>query len=673
MKVLHFPLAKVSLCFMAGIICCHFLHCEPWRVLLALAFLLVLLVSVHFLTVSYPKTKWFFGFLVGVFSFTSGMGALSIHDVRFDQNHYIHHIKKSDEKHLLTVTLRERLKSSAQYSRYVAIVKNIDDRPATGKILLHFDKTQSPGYFSIGAKLRISGKIALPKPPANPDQFDYGKYLANKSILAQMHPYEPVAINHHFDKDAFFYADALRNRILRNLQKAHFNPTQLAVIAALVLGQQQDISAEILHDYQLAGAIHILSVSGLHVGFILLFLNFVLDRLPKTRATAVLKLCIIWFALWGFAVLAGLSPSVVRSVTMFSFVALGMHLKRQTNIFHTLLVSMLLILLFEPSFLFDIGFQLSYLALFFILWLQPIFLKWYKPDNQIVEYFWQLLTVSFAAQIGTLPLSLYYFHQFPGLFFVTNLVIIPFLGVIMGLGVAVMLLAALNWVPAFLAVPLEWSIAMLNKIIGWIASVESFIFEDIPFNAAMLTSAYVLIVVWVFCLEKCNFIRLVWALAALLLFESCYFGSKWTRRAEREWIVFNARKTTLIAERTGDKVTLHCNDAAYQKKLLTPFLIANFSEIKATKPLQNAAYFKSQKILLIDSLAVYPKDVCPDVVVLRQSPKINLDRLLDYCKPKVIVADASNFKSYVKRWERTCNQQKIPFHATAEKGFYRLK
>jgi competence protein ComEC len=148
---------------------------------------------------------------------------------------------------------------------------------------------------------------------------------------------------------------------------------------------------------------------------------------------------------------------------------------------------------------------------------------------------------------------------------VTNLVIIPFLGVIMGLGVAVMLLAALNWVPAFLAVPLEWSIAMLNKIIGWIASVESFIFEDIPFNAAMLTSAYVLIVVWVFCLEKCNFIRLVWALAALLLFESCYFGSKWTRRAEREWIVFNARKTTLIAERTGDKVTLHCNDAAYQK------------------------------------------------------------------------------------------------------------
>jgi len=187
------------------------------------------------------------------------------------------------------------------------------------------------------------------------------------------------------------------------------------------------------------------------------------------------------------------------------------------------------------------------------------------------------------------------------------------------------------------------------------------------------TSAYLLIVALVFCFEKCNLGRLAWALAALLLFEAGYFASKWTRRNEREWIVFNARKTTLIAQRDGDKVTVRSNQSKDQKRLLAPFLIANFSEITATKPLQNTAYFKSKKILLIDSLALYPNDVCPDVVLLRQSPKINLERLLADCKPKVIVADASNFKSYVKRWERTCNQQKIPFHATAEKGFYRLK
>jgi competence protein ComEC len=192
------------------------------------------------------------------------------------------------------------------------------------------------------------------------------------------------------------------------------------VVSALILGQQQDISKEILKDYQYAGAIHILSVSGLHVGFILLFITFLLKPLRKDKLGNTIRLLTIIISLWGFAILAGLSPSVVRSVTMFSFVAVGMYLKRSTNIFHTLLVSMFLILFFQPSFLFDVGFQLSYLSLFFILWLQPVISNLWEPKNKIVSYFWDILTVSFAAQIGAFPLSIFYFHQFPGLFFINK-------------------------------------------------------------------------------------------------------------------------------------------------------------------------------------------------------------------------------------------------------------
>ena len=217
---------------------------------------------------------------------------------------------------------------------------------------------------------------------------------------------------------------------------------KLQVVSALILGQQQDISKEILKDYQYAGAIHILSVSGLHVGFILLFITFLLRPLPKNKYGNWIRLLAILLGLWGFAIIAGLSPSVIRSATMFSFVAIGMNLKRSTNIFHTLLVSLFIILLFKPSFLFDVGFQLSYLSLFFILWIQPLLSKIWIPKNKILRYFWDILTVSFAAQIGALPLSIYYFHQFPGLFFVTNIIILPFLSIIMGLGVFVMTLAA---------------------------------------------------------------------------------------------------------------------------------------------------------------------------------------------------------------------------------------
>jgi competence protein ComEC len=152
-----------------------------------------------------------------------------------------------------------------------------------------------------------------------------------------------------------------------------------------------------------------------------------------------------------FGIVAGLAPSVVRSVTMFSFVAIGQHLRRSVNIYHTLLGSILLILLVQPKFLFDVGFQLSYLALFFILWLHPLLSRLLEPKNKILKYIWEILSVSFAAQIGTLPLSLYYFHQFPGLFFITNLVIIPLTGFIMGLGVVVMVLAFVNLCPYFLS------------------------------------------------------------------------------------------------------------------------------------------------------------------------------------------------------------------------------
>jgi competence protein ComEC len=376
--------------------------------------------------------------------------------------------------------------------------------------------------------------------------------------------------------------------------------------------------------------------------------------------------------LWGFAVLAGLSPSVIRSVTMFSFVAVGLHLKRQSNIFHTLLVSLFLILLFEPSFLFDVGFQLSYVALFSILWMQPLFQAIWQPKNKITNYFWQILTVSFAAQIGTLPLSLYYFHQFSGLFFITNVVVIPFLSVIMALGIVVMLLASVDFVPQFLAILLEWLIAILNKIIGSIASWEQFVLKDIPLNAMLLLSLYFLIIALVFCFKKASFKRIAIVLIAILLLQTSYFGSRWKAQQQEEWIVFNVKRATLIAARNGNAVTVFTNNELRKNNPLQSYLMANFCEIDTVKPIANLASFRNKKILIIDSLGNYPKAVNPDVMLLRDSPKINLDRVFKTCKPKVMVADASNYKSYIALWKATCLKEKIPFHHTDEKGFYSL-
>ena len=419
-----------------------------------------------------------------------------------------------------------------------------------------------------------------------------------------------------------------------------------------------------------------MSVSGLHVGFILLFITFLLKPLRKNKVGNTIRLVTIIISLWGFAILAGLSPSVVRSVTMFSFVAVGMHLKRSTNIFHTLLVSIFLILLFQPSFLFDVGFQLSYVALFFIFWLQPLLENLWTPNNKIAIYFWEILTVSFAAQIGAFPLSIYYFHQFPGLFFVTNLIIIPFLSVIMALGVFVMVLAAFDYVPIIPAKILEYSIYILNKTINWVASFEQFIIKDIPFNWQILLSLYLLIVAVIIWFKKPTYHKLAFALIALFLFQTTFIVTRWNNQNQAEWIVFNMKKNTLITERTGEKVVAFCNDSIRKEIATNPtlksYLIANFSSVSNKKKIQNVFYFKDKKILILDSLGVYAKNINPDIIVITQSPKFNLERLLQTYKPEMIVADASNFKTYIKVWEATCRKEKIPFHATGEKGFYRL-
>ena len=677
MKVLQFPLARITIGFVTGILVAYYFKPAVSFVFSTLFIAVFVFVIAYFLSKRNSVNAIYFGLATYFLAFNIGTSTQIIHTDSFQESNYVHVKSIFDKTHLVSVTVREKLRSSAYNDRYIVLVNQIDDKKKTGRILLNVQKDSLNHPFEIGTHLQINGSLYQNSPVKNPNQFDYGKYLESKQIYAQIYAdASEMKIGSIVQKDVWYYTSRLRTKIIRNLEKSKFNKAELHVAIALILGQQQDISPEIIRDYQFAGAVHILSVSGLHIGFILFFVTFLLKPFPNTRRGSFIKLIIILLSLSSFGLIAGLAPSVLRSVTMFSFVAIGMYLRRSTNIFHTLLVSMLLILLVQPSFLFDVGFQLSYVALFFILWLQPLLSQLWTPKNLISKYFWDILTVSFAAQIGAFPLSIYYFHQFPGLFFVTNLVIIPFLSVIMGLGVLVMVLAAFDYVPLFLAKLLEWSIFILNKIINSIASLEQFIIEEIPFNWQLLLSVYLLIVTTIIWFKKPSFNRLVLAMLTLIIFQITFFQTHWTIQNQRELVVFNSKKNTLIVVRNGENITLYANDSllktASKNKTFTSYSMGNFSSLKTKKRLQNLIYFNGKKILVMDSVGVYPKNIRPDIVVFTQSPKINFERFLQTTKPKMIVADASNFRTIQKHWKATCLKQKIPFHATGEKGFYRL-
>ncbi len=671
MNWFQFPLIKIALWFVGGILFATKIQMPIPVFITAISFCVISsVILLHISSSTLQKTL--FGFTLYGFAFAIGSTTHYIHTDTNDRAHYLYAI--TDNEQILHLTLRERLKPSQYADRYVAVVNQIDHKPTFGKILINLSASKDNRIFHIGSQLRVQGTISKHKAPRNPSQFDYGRYLTNKAIAAQLYTdVQSVKVNPKSAHDIWFYADRLRTNIISNL-KGHIKPNELAVLNALILGQQQDISSDTLKDFQYAGAVHILSVSGLHVGFLLIFLNLLLKPLPNHSKGRVLKFFIIVTFLWLFAVLAGLSPSVVRSVTMFSFVALGMCIRRGTNIFHTLVISIILILLFEPSFLFDVGFQLSYIALFFILWLQPALSALWTPKYKVVKYFWDIITVSVAAQVGALPLSIYYFHQFPGLFFVTNLLVIPFITIIMALGCLIMIMAALNYVPTSPAKTLEYAIYSMNEIIHFVASFESFIIQDIPLNMYLLLCFYLLIISTIIWYTKPSFNKLVFVGCSIITVQMAYLITLYEIQKQSELIVFHEKENTLLTVRNGQEINAYVSKSDTKvAHSLQAYTTAQFSRLSQQKALRNTISFGKKRLLLIDSSGTYPRRNNPDILILTQSPKMNLDRLLAKFRPEIVIADGSNYKSYAKRWEQTCSKQKIPFHFTSEKGFYIIK
>lgn len=677
MKVLDFPLFKITISFIIGVLISYYCHPEM-KIAFAFAGVsgLLLLLS-YFLSKRNKNYSTFFGICSNLISLSVGLCVIIIHTDSFDKRNYTHSQSAFEKQQYITFTLREKLKSNDYNDRYIGLINAIDNKIFTGRIIVNVQKDSLQNPLIIGNILRVKTTLQKTTSNKNPNQFDYSRYLADKQIYAQLYCRKSeIKISTKIQKDIWYYSGRLHSKILRNLQKSNFNTEEMNVALALILGQQQEISSEIIKDYQYSGATHILSVSGLHVGFIMLFITFVLKPVPNTRKGSALKLASILISLAGFAVISGLSPSVLRSVVMFSFVAVGNHLRRSGNIYHTLLVSMLLILLFEPYFLFDVGFQLSYLALFFIIWLQPVLAKIWNPKNKIAVYLWNALTVSFAAQIGTLPLCLYYFHQFPGLFFVTNIIILPVLSFIMIAGIIVMLTAVFTNPASFLMFIFEKSIYILNQMIHYVASFESFVIRDISFNFYYLITLSLVIITITIWFKKAAYFKLVLVFISVILLQLSFIYTKKEVAVQQELIVYNTKKKSLISIRKGQNIILFTNDTlGIQKEkeyLLNSYIVGSFSKIDKTKRLNNMLFFNGRKIAVIDSSGVYENKVNPDIIILTQTPKINLDRLLDNLRPKIIIADASNAYTIQKKWKGSCAQKNIPFHATAEKGYYKM-
>ena len=582
--------------------------------------------------------------------------------------------QQSDSKEIV-FSISNVLKETNYYNRYEGTVLQVASKSAKGKISVRIEKDSLRKKLPIGAVVLANSPIDTLNSALNPYAFDYKSYLKKNNISEQVLvkkgawkrlPQPVFSIR----KIAFEY----REKWIHALEKEIENKQVLAITLALLLGERDHISNELQQNYVNAGVVHILAVSGLHIGMLVMFLHFILKPLKRFTYGSLFIFIGSVFFLWGYAFVAGLSASVVRAVTMFSFVSLGIVLKNKTNVFYSLISSALLLLLCNPFFLFSLGFQLSYIAVISIVVVQPMLNRLWKPSYKIVKYFWDLSTVSLAAQIGVLPLSLYYFHQFPGLFLLSNLVIIPCLGLVLVLGFFVLLLTMSRFQFSLLTDVYSGLVQAMNYFISFVSEQEKWLFKEVHFSGVQMLAFYVLLLFGTLFLKKRTLRSVYLFLGAVLLVQLVFMYELNKKKNRNEFIVYQQYKSSLITVAGQGCIRSYGVRNTYAKKLLQQYATGVGMPVTVEKEKAPSLYrFEETLILVIDSLGVYQLPECKhQILLLQNSPKINLERCIQYMQPKLIVVDASNYPYKKEKWKATCEKMKVPFYDTSVSGAFVL-
>lgn len=673
MKALRFPIISITLFFAAGILAGYGLSIPIEFIYAFSAIALAAIIAAYTIAKKQLLPKPYFGMATWLFAFAIGMLVQHLHYPPNQQLHYTH-LMQNGETPVLKTVVSERLKPNEFSEKYYFEVLAADGKPATGKLLVTIPNDSLHKLLVPGDAYFIADDLKPIKGALNPYQFDYAAYMEKQGVFHQVRLKDNFVKAGHintFDS----YIGSLREKLIRSFDIHNFDAKTRNVINALLLGQRQDMDKETSDSYANAGVLHILAISGLHFSMLFYILTLLLRPLNRfQRRGELFQLFLILALLWGFAFITGLSASVVRSVVMFSIILIGQYANRNTNIYNSLALSMLLLLLAKPMFLFDVGFQLSYIAVFAIVWLQPIYKK-ARVSNTAVNYTIDTVLISLAAQIGVLPLSLYYFNQFPLLFLVANLVVIPLSNVILVLGLIVLLLNFIAPpVALFFGHALEWLIMAMNSFIALVASFDKLVLKDIPFTLLLNISLYVILILMVLWMFKKSYARTMALLVSVLVFQGIYTLTVWNSKSHDELVVFTNWNNPMLAAKEDSRITIYSNDSlALESTVIKSYRKGSFAHDIAIKPLHNLLWHDGNKVLVIDSTASYVPAMKPDVLVLVHSPKVNMERMLLQLKPKQVVADATNYRSYIARWAATCHKQKIPFHATAEKGSFRIE
>ena len=555
-----------------------------------------------------------------------------------------------------SLVIREELKSTKNYHRYYAEILEQDNC----KILLYLSNKQQ--RLKVGDV--ILDNFSYQSVPKSTDlfAFDYANYLSNKKIHYQTFLFNKVLV---VDKktDFHYYLSNLRVNLLDSFNSFYSNSDDVALIAGLLFGQKLSLSDNINSAYTNAGVMHVLAVSGMHIVIIFGFLNFILKRFTSNK---LIIYTIIVFFLIVFAFLSGLSASVVRAVLMSCIFMIADVLNRKHFTTHSMVLSMLFLLVISPLFLFDIGFQLSYLAVFSIVFIYPLFQLQLKKSNIIIKFISETLLVSLAAQLGVMFLSVYYFNQFPIWFLIGNFVAIPLTSLVL---ILLLIQLPFNYFFPFISSILSDVISFLIKICNdfllWMNTWSYKVIDNIFISWIDL---FVYTTTIFFIVAFIRFKKIKYLFLVLVLFVCKYLYLATTvhfLNHEKMYVVGNKDRLEVLHLKQNTLFKYYNrSNVDSTSRYLNNFLVTNEESFCFDNYLDvNNSFYILDDEVLVNTKIKY------DYLILKDNPIIRLDMVDGLQQCKLVIIHPNNTISRAKTWKEYLSKSKIPFHDMREKGY----
>ena len=544
------------------------------------------------------------------------------------------------------------------------------------KVILYVRKDSSSVKLQYGNTLLISHNFSSQAKTLNPEEFDYEEYLNKKGISTSIY-IPPDKWHLLFNKEKFsLYNESKRIQLkLMSIYEAYgIKGEEFAVLSALTLGNKEYLDADLRDVYSVTGAGHILAVSGLHVGVVFCVLNFVLGLLLKANRFLKVKTVILILALWMYAFITGLSPSVVRAVIMFSFVSTGIILQRKSLVYNNISAAAFCMLIYNPFYLFDISFQFSYVAVLSIVFFQSRIYRLIRFRNWLADKTWDLFSVSIAAQLGVSPFVLYYFHQFPNYFWLSGFVVIPLAGVIIYLAMALFALSGISVLGAGVAFVLDWILKIMNFSIRLIEKLPYAQIRDISFESYDLFFTFMSLFLLAFYLSYKQYRHVMLFLCCLLVYFSIDTIDKYQKMGRKIFAVYNIPGISAI-----NKIENGRNYLYYQGDLQDIHKKTDNFWIKSRVTLQvqiTDPYFligtKKVIILTDDSYKKYQANspLPVDFLVLSNNVSYTMSELSGLFRFQALIIDSSNSNHQLKKWKEQCRKMNVTCYIVKEQGAY---